>query len=65
MSDESCPHMKTCEMYEIFTFSETLAVWKTRYCSGDYKRCERFLRSSRGQPVPVNLLPNGHVLEKP
>lgn len=64
MADPSCPHMKGCEMYQIFEFSETLSVWKTRYCTGNYERCERFVRSAKGQPVPVNLLPNGHLLEK-
>ncbi|MBK6516764.1 MAG: hypothetical protein IPM79_21145 [Polyangiaceae bacterium] len=64
MADPPCPHMKSCEMYEIFTFSETLAVWKTRYCQSDYSRCERYQRALKGQPVPVNLLPNGHLLEK-
>ena len=64
MADPSCPHMKGCEMYSIFEFSETLSVWKTRYCTGNYERCVRHERSLRGQPVPVNMLPNGHILEK-
>lgn len=59
-----CPHMESCEMYDLFTYSGTLAVWKINYCTGDYETCARYKLSSMGQPVPVNLMPNGKVLNK-
>ena len=61
----SCPKSATCEMYSIFTAGGVLEVWKANYCSADYKNCERFRRSIEGRHVPINLLPNGHLLRKP
>ncbi|MCC6873090.1 MAG: hypothetical protein IT378_02185 [Sandaracinaceae bacterium] len=51
-------------MYEIFTLGGALAAWKINYCAGEFTRCERYVRSQAGQPVPVNLMPNGVLLKK-
>ncbi len=57
--------MQNCEMYRLFTHSGTLGAWKALYCTADFNRCARFGLSSKGQPVPLNLMPNGQLLRKP
>ena len=52
-------------MYQIFNYTGTLEVWKANYCTSDYERCERFKRAAEGRRVPINLLPNGKMLNKP
>jgi hypothetical protein len=51
-------------MYAIFSFAGTLGAWKLRYCTADYRCCARFEAATKGQPVPVNLMPNGALLKK-
>lgn len=64
-SGSGCPHMSSCEMYELFNLAGALATWKINYCTADFSRCERYQRARDGRNVPVNLMPNGAVLEKP
>jgi hypothetical protein len=64
MADSDCPNMTNCEMYRVFTLAGALEVWKLNYCRADYARCERYKRTIAGQPVPVNLMPNGALLRK-
>lgn len=64
MSDQDCPNMGGCEMYQLFAFAGTLATWKINYCTGEYARCERYKRAAAGRDVPVNLMPNGALLKK-
>lgn len=64
MGESRCPHMDSCEMYDLFTYSGTLEVWKINYCTGDYTRCARYEASAEGRPVPPNLMPNGKTLNK-
>lgn len=59
-----CPHMDGCAMYDLFTYSGTLAVWKINYCTGDYTRCARYDTRRQDKPVPQNLMPNGKLLKK-
>jgi hypothetical protein len=61
---DSCPQMANCPMYGIFTYAGTLATWKLRYCTADYRSCARYMAAERNQPVPVNLMPNGALLKK-
>lgn len=61
---QDCPHAAGCDMFDLFTQSSILAVWKLRYCSGDYEKCERYLRSREGRDVPRNLMPSGVLLRK-
>lgn len=56
---KSCEHTASCAMYALFKHSGTLAVWQINYCSGDYKRCARYMLSVEGKPVPLDLMPNG------
>jgi len=63
MSDESCPHMTSCEMYVLLKLSGSLKTWQTRYCRADYKDCARFRMSLEGRRVPLNLMPNGAFLK--
>jgi hypothetical protein len=52
-------------MYGLFTMAGTLAVWKTNYCNAEFTRCARYQGSTRGEVVPINLLPNGRLLRRP
>ena len=65
MSEQGdCPHCDSCEMYGLFKFEGTLSVWKINYCQGDFKRCERYQLSAKGESIPITLLPNGKTLSR-
>jgi len=59
-----CPNVSACEMYRLFKLAGSLAVWKINYCGADFTRCARYQRSSTGQSVPLNLMPNGGFLKR-
>jgi len=59
-----CPHMHNCEMYSVFQLAGILKTWQIRYCTGEFATCERYKRSSKGQPVEPELMPNGRLLRK-
>ena len=59
----SCSHKKSCGMFPVISLSSALQIWQTFYCDGDYKNCQRYLRSIAGEPVASTLLPNGKTLE--
>ncbi len=66
MSDAKiCPHTLSCQMYELFQLQGALNVWKMNYCRGDYGRCARYKMSEVGGSPPVNLMPNGKLLNRP
>ncbi len=55
----ACTHMETCELFVQFALNPALDIWKSAYCSGDYRSCVRYETALRGQVVPLSLLPNG------
>jgi len=55
--------MDSCELFPELTTNSALKVWQTFYCSGDFKKCVRFQQSTKGQAVPITLLPNGKDLD--
>jgi len=59
VANEKCPHMGSCAMFPLLNLSGTLKTWQIRYCSGEYKACERHRRAARGLSVPPDLMPNG------
>lgn len=59
----SCSHKTSCGMFPVISLSSALQIWQTFYCDGDYKNCQRYLRSIAGEPVASTLLPNGKTLE--
>lgn len=59
----ACPKVAGCPLFKQFVMKSSLRIWTTNYCEGTFERCERFKRSSAGQPVAPNLLPNGRLLE--
>lgn len=61
--DEHCPQMDGCEMYDIFHHTGTLGAWRALYCLRDFQGCARFERAQKGQPIPINLMPNGTLLK--
>jgi len=61
--EEQCPQMDSCAMYDIFHHTGTLGAWKALYCMRDFPGCARYERIRNGQPVPVNLMPNGTLLK--
>lgn len=61
---ERCPKIESCPMFQLMSYAGTLAAWKIRYCEGPYQTCARFDLSRKGRPVPINLMPNGAMLNK-
>lgn len=49
-------------MFAIFQHSGTLGAWKALYCTASYTNCARYEKVRLGHPVPVNLMPNGKLL---
>lgn len=57
-----CSHIATCPMFPLFKMESSLNVWKVNFCEANFTRCARYQKSSCGDDVPKNLLPNGHLL---
>lgn len=55
----ACPHASTCPLFPLM--SASLNEWRRYYCesSTGSQECARYIRSSRGEIVPLGLLPNG------
>lgn len=61
-----CTHSKSCELFAQFALNPALKVWQVHYCDADqHARCARYQMSLSGQTVPLNLLPNGKIVEAP
>jgi hypothetical protein len=60
--DDKCPNMPTCAMFPLFKMG-ALRVWQEAYCERDFAACARYQRSQTGKMAPMNLLPNGKMLE--
>jgi hypothetical protein len=61
-----CTHAKGCELFAQFALNPALKVWQIHYCDTDqHARCTRYQMSLAGQAVPLNLLPNGKIVEAP
>jgi hypothetical protein len=64
--DATCTHARSCEMYKLLKLSGSLKTWQSRYCnSASHKECARYQLSLAGRPVPINLMPNGALLNVP
>lgn len=61
-TSENCPHMASCEMYQLFQHTGTLGAWQALYCTGQFKNCARYQKTAKNHPVPPNLMPNGTLL---
>jgi hypothetical protein len=57
--------MPTCALFPIFNLRSSLRVWQSNYCESEFTECERYRRSKSGSSVPMNLLPNGELLNVP
>ena len=62
LEDGNCPHMKTCEMYELLRRAGSLKIWKTLYCTTGFRNCARWQQSRDGLTVCPTLLPNGETI---
>lgn len=58
----NCPHLEACKLYPLFKLQASLKTWQIRYCEADYTACQRYQVAKRGEPVPLQLLPNGKLL---
>lgn len=61
----SCLRVSTCPLFAQLKMKSSLRVWKTYYCEGDFDRCARYRLVQAKEPVPLNLLPNGKLLDVP
>jgi hypothetical protein len=59
----SCPRLRACPLYPLFTLKASLGVWQTNYCNASFAACARYKLSEAGAPVAPNLLPNGKLLQ--
>lgn len=59
----ACKHATTCPLFP--KLKGNLAGWRQAYCNtaDNWADCARYQRSLSGKPVPIALLPNGHVVE--
>ena len=46
-------------MFDLFAHQGTLAVWQINYCDSNFKECQRFQMTERGESPPDEMLPNG------
>ncbi len=55
----ACPHTTGCPLFPLM--NESLNAWRRYYCdsSSGWQECARYIRSNRGEVVPLGLLPNG------
>ncbi len=61
----SCTRIDRCPLFKHFSLKASLVIWTSRYCTGDYGRCERLKRATAGVAVPPVMLPNGRMLLVP
>lgn len=61
----ACGHSTSCPLFAQFQLNSTLRSWKIMYCDSDSRsrNCHRFKLSESGHTVPLNLLPNGTMLD--
>jgi hypothetical protein len=61
----ACSHSTSCPLFAQFQLNTTLRSWKIMYCDSDTRsrNCHRFKLSESGHAVPLNLLPNGTMLD--
>jgi len=54
-----CSHAKTCPLFPLLNAS--LRGWRESFCDSEarWRECTRYQLASRGQLVPISLLPNG------
>lgn len=62
---QSCPRVASCPLFAQFKVKSSLKVWQAFFCEGQYDRCARYKLTVQAKPVPLNLLPNGRVLDVP
>jgi len=61
----ACYRISNCPMYSLFNLKATLGAWKALHCEDRFADCERLKLFEAGKKVPVNLLPNGKLLDVP
>lgn len=61
-----CSHIKTCPLFSIFNLKASLNFWKNNFCETEdqYQTCARYEKTTRGEQIPITLLPNGEDLSK-
>ncbi|HEY0696341.1 MAG TPA: hypothetical protein VGD43_00850 [Micromonospora sp.] len=59
----ACTHVEGCPLFPLLNAS--LRGWRNYYCDtvDSWRGCARYKMSLTGQPVPINLLPNGAVAQ--
>ena len=58
-SDVGCSHAGGCPLFPLLNAS--MRGWRDSYCDSEHRwrECARYQAASRGQLVPISLLPNG------
>ncbi len=58
---QKCNFIEGCPIFRYFSRMSEV-VYRMAYCEGDYHTCARHQLRTSGQPVPVNLGPQGTKL---
>ncbi|MFP3908262.1 MAG: hypothetical protein ACLFVI_00515 [Archaeoglobaceae archaeon] len=56
-----CEFLRDCPFFNSLKLPSTGEMLKSRYCRGDYEKCERYKLKKAGKEVPETLWPNGEV----
>lgn len=63
-NEDVCLYIKKCPAFRKFQkkdFDKFVDI-SNRFCTGGYKKCLRFQKSQKGEPVPENLHPEGGTI---
>jgi hypothetical protein len=56
-----CQYIEGCPVYAYFCRAAEM-IYRAVYCERSFKECARYRRRTAGEPVPINLLPQGTKL---
>jgi len=57
-----CARQDVCPLFTVLAMGPALPLWRALYCDEKPERCERLRRTQTGETPPLNLLPNGKLL---
>ncbi len=61
-SGSLCPNLARCPIFERLIGREGAGDYIRRFCKGDFQVCARKILKDKGEPVPIQLLPDGTIM---
>jgi hypothetical protein len=59
----ACNRTSICPLFTVPAMSRALPLWRGRYCDEKPELCHRLRLLNSGAIPPINMLPNGKLLE--